>query len=274
MPPSCFCYCCCYYCLFLFFSWKLCFLRIAILSGKSDPIGYLSYWALWGEHCARCFPSGSPVQTWDSRHGLCVASSVSLLARVIFCGFFFFGTDWISAVQKQATFTFTGVTEHWNRQLLGGCSGWPCLGTIASVREHWSCGTEDVKVVDSPRHEEILFQVLPQQQHLFVGREAGGDCQYTPSSYQPSFPCKAFPLLGVYAVISRGRGENICISKQPKYLQKMFAWEKKNLLSFRKWLLKQLLKHLWFLKVCYSWTVPNLNFRDQIGIQNFTNRMW
>lgn len=26
--------------------------------------------------------------------------------------FFSFGTDWISAVQKQATFTFTGVTEH------------------------------------------------------------------------------------------------------------------------------------------------------------------
>lgn len=47
------------------------------------------------------------------RHGLRVSSSVSPLAQVIFCGFFFpFGSDWISTVQKQAKFTFTGVTEH------------------------------------------------------------------------------------------------------------------------------------------------------------------
>lgn len=63
VPPSCFCYCCCYYCLFLFL--KTLFSKIAILRGKSGPRGYFSCWALWGEHCAKCSLSGLPAQTWD-----------------------------------------------------------------------------------------------------------------------------------------------------------------------------------------------------------------
>lgn len=56
--------------------------------------------------------------------------------------------------------------------------------------------TENVKVVVSLKHPKILFQVLQQNQHLFVASEAS-----VPGSILIQllliFPLQTFPLVGV-----------------------------------------------------------------------------
>jgi hypothetical protein len=61
--------------------------------------------------------------------------------------------------------------------------------------------TETVKAVVSQRHLKVLFQVLQQNQHLFVGSEASGGCQYS-YRWLLIFPLQTFPLVGVCAEIS------------------------------------------------------------------------
>lgn len=99
----------------------------------------------------------------------------SPFAQVIFCGFFSSGSDWVSTVQKQAT--FTGVTEHWNRKpmvLWSGYLAWKPLPQSENIR---AAG------------QSLLKQLFTQIPRRFVsgiattatfvcGQRSRGGCQY------------------------------------------------------------------------------------------------
>lgn len=152
-----------------------------------------------------------------------MAFSISPFAQVIFCGFFSSGSDWVSTVQKQAT--FTGVTEHWNRKpmvLWSGYLAWKPLPQSENIR---AAG------------QSLLKQLFTQIPRRFVsgiattatfvcGQRSRGGCQYPLPATSPvslaKFPYCLGSMQWFQGVRIFAYQSNLNICKK-----KMFAWEKR-----------------------------------------------
>lgn len=133
---------------------------------------------------------------------------------------------------------------------------------IALVKENYSPMTENFKVVVSPKHAQIFFQVLQQNQNLFVASEASDPGYSHPDASHISLA--NFPIgWGLWRDVSGWLVEmfgrtfayqsslNIC---------KNVCLRKKNPLRIRKELLKHLESICVFLKSIIQEPRPNLNF--------------